>query len=356
MSSSPCVHFGTCGGCALQDLPDSDYRALKRARVIDALARQGLGDAVVEDVRAVAPGTRRRAVFKARKSGGATAIGFHAARAHTIVDMHECRVITPAMAALVPGLRDLMGALLRDGEDAELHVTEADNGFDLALRWRRKPQPAAVAEFARRAPALNLIRVTAGNDTLFADDAPRIRLAPATVNLPDACFLQPTRDGEAALVARVRECVGNAKTLADLFAGLGTFSLPLAQSARVHAVETDAAALASLAQAARATGGLKPVTTEKRDLFKLPLGARELAQFDAVVLDPPRAGAAAQAKALAGSTVRRIAYVSCDAASFARDARTLVDGGYRMGAVLPVDQFLWSEHIELVAPFERARG
>ncbi len=305
---------------------------------------------------AVTPGTRRRAVFKAKKSNGAVAIGFHAARAHTIVDMHECHVITPAMVVLVSGLREAMAALLHEGEDAELHVTEADNGFDLALRWRQKPAPSVIAEFARRAPALKIVRVTAGKDVLFADERPSVRLGPATVALPADSFLQPTRDGEAVLIDRVRAIVGKAKRVADLFAGLGTFSLPLAQGARIHAVEMDAGALAALVGAARATPGLKPVSTEQRDLFKLPLTVRELESYDAVVLDPPRAGAAAQAKELARSTVRRIAYVSCDAQSFARDARTLTDGGLRMGAVLPVDQFLWSEHIELVASFERARA
>lgn len=353
---SLCVHFGTCGGCALQDLPADDYLALKHARVVDALARQGLGDATVEDVHAVAPGTRRRAVFKVKKTNGAVAIGFHAVRAHTIVDMRECHVITPAMASLVPGLRDAMTALLHEGEDAELHITEADNGFDLALRWRQKPAPSVVAEFARRAPALRIARVTAGKDVLFADERPRVRLGPATVTLPADSFLQPTRHGEAVLIERVRAIVGKAKLVADLFAGLGTFSLPLAQGSRIHAVEMDAGALTALIGAARTTAGLKPVTTEQRDLFKRPMTVRELENYDAVVLDPPRAGAAAQAKELARSTVRRIAYVSCDAQSFARDAKTLTGGGLRMGAILPVDQFLWSEHIELVASFERARA
>jgi 23S rRNA (uracil1939-C5)-methyltransferase len=182
-----------------------------------------------------------------------------------------------------------------------------------------------------------------------------VRFGKAAVKLPPDVFLQPTRDGEAVLQSQVLAGVGGAKTIADLFAGCGTFALPLAVQARVHAVEQDGTMLAALAAAAKATQGLKPLTIEKRDLFNRPLAGPELAKFDAVVLDPPRAGAIAQAKALAASTAGRAVYVSCNAVSFARDARVLVDGGFRMGAIVPVDQFLWSSHIELVTTFERGK-
>jgi 23S rRNA (uracil1939-C5)-methyltransferase len=348
-----CAHFGTCGGCTYQDMTPDSYRALKRDMVVTALARRGFADAMVAQTVEVAPATRRRAAFKVEKRDGAVAIGFHAARSHAIVDMRECRVLTPGLVALVAPLRAMMAALLRDGEAAELRVTETDAGFDVSLDWKRAGDPSVNAEIARWAPKLRLARVTAKSETLIALAQPRVEFGKADVKLPPDAFLQPTRDGEAALQARVLDATKGAKRIADLFAGCGTFALVLAQQARVHAVERDGAMLEALAAAARATQGLKPVTVEKRDLFKQPLTPPELAGFDAVVLDPPRAGAAAQAAQLAHSRVRRIAYVSCDPASFARDARILADGGYRMGAVTPVDQFLWSSHIELVAAFTR---
>jgi 23S rRNA (uracil1939-C5)-methyltransferase len=347
-----CRHFGTCGGCAYQDMPDAAYRALKRNLVVDALARHGFAEAIVEAPLEVAPATRRRAVFKVAKKNGAASIGFHAARSHAIVDMNECLVMTPALTALVPRLREAMSALLREDEDAELHVTDTDEGFDVALKWSRARK--LQGEIARMAEKLGLARVTAGSEILVELSQPSIAFGKARVALPPESFLQPTREGEAALQLRVATFLKGAKHVADLFAGCGTFALPLASQAKVHAVDSDGPALAALGVAARATQGLKPVTTEKRDLFKRPLFQVELARFDGVVLDPPRAGAAAQASQLAASRVPRVAYVSCDAGSFARDARLLVDSGYRMGAVLPVDQFLWSSHIELVAGFTKA--
>lgn len=351
--SAPCVHFGTCGGCAFQDLAEADYRAAKRDLVARASARYGLGDCEIAQTVAVPPRTRRRCVFKIARRGGEVAIGFHARASHAIVDMRECLVLTPGLFALAAGLRGIMGDILRDGETAELHATEADNGFDLALRPLHAVDPPSVARLARWAERSGIARIVSGRDLLVELAAPELRIANSIVRLPPGAFLQPTRAGEEFLQARVAEALAGAKALADLFAGCGTFALTLARRAKVHAVELDGAMLDSLSVAARATSSLKPVTTEKRDLFKRPLSARELKPFDAVALDPPRAGAAAQIAELARSDVARIAYVSCDAGSFARDARILVDGGYRIGRVIPVDQFLWSEHIELVTDFER---
>ena len=352
MSAAICRHFGICGGCAYQDMPAADYRALKRSLVVDALARHGFAQTLVEEPMEVAPATRRRAVFKVAKKNGATLIGFHAAKSHTIVDMQECRVITPGLAALVPRLRNAMASLLRENEGAELHVTDTEDGFDVALKWSRARRMQG--EIARLAEQLGLARVTADGEILVELAKPSMAFGHARVSLPPGSFLQPTREGEAALQARVASILEGAKTIADLFAGCGTFALPLAERASVHAVDSDGPALAALGNAARATRGLKPVTTEKRDLFKRPLFPIELARFDAVVLDPPRAGAMAQASQLAASKMARIAYVSCNAGSFARDARILAVAGYRLGTVLPVDQFLWSSHIELVASFTKA--
>jgi 23S rRNA (uracil1939-C5)-methyltransferase len=348
-----CRHFGTCGGCAYQDLPDGRYRALKRDIVLRALARNSLERADVADIVEVAPGTRRRCVFKIKKNGGELLVGFHARASHSIVDMQECRVLTPTLFGLVARLREIMGEVLNDGETAELHATETDNGFDLLFRWQRKTVPELIAKLAQWAGEANVARITSGNDILVKLAEPVLRIAPAEIQLPPHAFLQPTRNGEAFLQSQVCAALSGAKIVADLFAGCGTFSLALAEKMRVHAVELDGTMVNALGAAARKTRGLKPVTQEKRDLFRRPLTPRELDAFDGVCLDPPRAGAEAQAVQLARSRLRRIAYVSCSAESFARDARVLVDAGFRMNPVIPVDQFLWSEHIELVASFGR---
>ena len=348
-----CRHFGTCGGCAHQDLPDLDYRALKHRMVTEALQRHGI-DTEVADAVEVAPATRRRAALKAKKTGEGVLLGFHAARSHAIVDMQECLVLMPALAALVPRLREMLAELLGNGEDAELHLTDSDTGVDLALRWRRRNDAPTLAALARWATRLKLARVSAHNEVVIELAKPVVHFGKAAVVLPPESFLQPTREGERMLQAFVAGHLKGAKRVADLFAGCGTFALVLAERARVHAVEIEGPMLAALASAARGTAGLRPVTAEKRNLFHRPLGEAELAAYDAVCLDPPRAGALEQAKALAGSRVKRVAYVSCDAESFARDASVMIRGGLLLRRIVPVDQFLWSSHIELVAAFERA--
>jgi 23S rRNA (uracil1939-C5)-methyltransferase len=301
----------------------------------------------------VPPRSRRRAVFKIKSLPEGLHIGFHAAKSHTVIDMHQCEVLTPGLFALVGGLRQRLEPLLGVGEAAELHVTETQTGFDCALRWRRTLTTTLAASLSAGLAGLGIARLTLGRDTVFETVPPQVHLGGALVALPSDPFLQSTAEGEAALQERVLKLVGKARMVADLFSGVGTFALPLARKARVHAVEQDKPALQALAAAAK-TSGLKPVTTEVRDLFKLPLSLPELARYDAVVLDPPRAGAEAQAKVLARSQVPVIAYVSCDAASFARDAAILVQGGYRPAPITPIDQFLWSSHIELVGGFTRA--
>ncbi|MBV9045150.1 MAG: class I SAM-dependent RNA methyltransferase [Alphaproteobacteria bacterium] len=350
--SARCRHLGNCGGCTLQQVPGAEYRAQKRDAVVHALAKHGVAAEVAEIV-AVAPGTRRRAVFKIAKRDGVVDVGFHALKSHSIVDMQECLVLTLALTAFVPRLREAMVALLGNNQHAEAHVTEADNGIDLAFRASAKLTPALTTSLAKAAPDLKAIRITWNGALAFESAAPLVRFGKASVKLPPESFLQPTREGEAVLRAHVLAAVGKAKSVADLFSGCGTFSLVLAEHARVHAVEREQTMLDALANAAKATQGLKPVTTARRDLFKLPLTLAELNKFDAVSLDPPRAGAEAQVRQLALSKVPRLAYVSCDANSFARDAAILVNGGYRIGTVTPVDQFLWSSHIELVAGLAR---
>ncbi|MBN9589337.1 MAG: class I SAM-dependent RNA methyltransferase [Alphaproteobacteria bacterium] len=348
-----CTHFGICGGCELQDLSAVEYAAHKKAAVETALAKAGVAVEVLAPI-IVPPQTRRRAVFKIKSLAQGLHIGFHAARSHTVVDMHQCEVLTPGLFALVGALRARLEAEFGVGEAAELHVTETQTGFDCAFRWKRNLTPNLTAELSKTLSGIGIARLVMNGETVFEIATPTVSLGGVPVALPPDAFLQSTAEGEAALQARVAAITARAKTIADLFAGCGTFTLPLARGARVHAVEQDAPALAALAAAAKAPK-LKPVTTEVRDLFRLPLTALELSRFDAVVLDPPRAGAQAQAKMLAASKVQTIAYVSCDATSFARDAAILAGAGFTPGPVQPVDQFLWSAHIELVAGFTRGR-
>ena len=348
-----CRHFGTCGGCSFQDMPDDAYRSLKRSFVVDALAQNGLANTEVDSVIEIRPHTRRRAVFKAGKRAGEVQIGFHAAQSHAIVDMHECLVITPNLFGLVGSLREFLASLLNDGEDIEIHTTDSDTGIDIAMRWSRKLTPAISTDIARWAQKNRIARVTINGNIATEFGTATVQFGNARIALAPESFLQPTGEGEAALRDKVLAGVKSAKNIADLFSGCGTFTFPLAQKAKVHAVELDKPALAAITSAARGTQGLKPITTEARDLFKVPLSGNELKPFDAVVMDPPRAGAQAQVTALAASSVRRVVYVSCNAETFARDARILTNGGYKLGPVTPVDQFLWSSHIELVAAFTR---
>jgi 23S rRNA (uracil1939-C5)-methyltransferase len=339
-----CIHFGDCGGCSLQHLEPDAYRAQKRDAVAATLARAGVTAEVLE-LLVVAPHSRRRAVFKWNNGR----IGFHAAKSHDIVDMRECLVLTPGLFGLVQALRDRLAFLQ---QPAEIHATETLTGFDLAFRSEQKRTPSLTAQLAQAMAGLDVARLVFNNALVLENTAPEVEEGGARVKLPHQGFLQATSEGEQFLQTQVQEIVGRAANVVDLFAGCGTFALALARKARVHAVEQEASALAALAKAAKTTS-LKPVTTEVRDLFKLPLTPAELKDFGAAVLDPPRAGAQAQAGMLARSAVPAIAYVSCDAASFARDAALLLAGGYRIGLVKPIDQFLWSSHIELVGRFAR---
>ncbi len=339
-----CIHFGTCGGCSLQDLTPDTYRAKKREAVVAALKRAGV-EAEVEEPLIVPPRSRRRAVLK----WNAGRIGFHAAKSHSIVDMRECLVLTPGLLGLVQALRERLAFFK---QPAEIHATETLTGFDLAFRAEQKLTPALTAGLAKAMEGLGVARLVFNNALVLENAVPQVEEGGARVKLPPNAFLQSTAEGEAALQKRVLEIAGKAKRVCDLFAGVGTFTLPLARKAKVHAVEQDVPLLAALADAAK-SASLKPVTTEARDLFKLPLTPAELNFYDAVVLDPPRAGAQSQARMLAKSAVPIIAYVSCDTGSFARDAALLTKGGYAMGPAIPIDQFLWSSHIELVGSFER---
>jgi 23S rRNA (uracil1939-C5)-methyltransferase len=279
------------------------------------------------------------------------AFGYHAARSHDVVSIESCPVLTPRREACLPKLKVALGPLAGKRE-ARVTVTETETGLDVAIEGVRASS-SLIGKLASEAESLGMARLTLDGETAALLAEPTVTLSGVKVKLPPGAFLQASNEAEAVLAALVVEGVGRAKRVADLFAGIGTFTFAIARTSAVDAFEEDEAAPHALAQAARATPRLKPVRTHQRDLFRAPLSPRELAGYDAVVLDPPRAGAKAQAEALAGSKVPRILMVSCNPATCARDVRSLLDGGYRLTRVVPVDQFLFSPHIELVALLER---
>lgn len=354
-----CPHFGLCGGCALQHLAPETYAATKLAWLAAALRQHGLATDGILPLLRLPAGTRRRARFAIqRPRAGPAEIGFHARASHRVVDMRRCDVLHPALAALVGALRGVAPSLFAPGTKGAATATLAETGIDLLLDLAAPPALAALETMAAFAAAQDLARLhwrVAGEaPTPAAQRRPvRITFAGVAVDLPDEAFVQASAEADAALVAAVLERVGAAHRVADLFAGIGNFSFALAARAIVHAVDGSGPAIDALRAAATRAGLAQRVTCEQRDLEQRPLQLAELARFDAVVFDPPRAGARAQSAALAASGVKRVVAVSCNQATFARDARTLVDGGFRMGSVQPIDSFIWSPHLELVASFSR---
>jgi 23S rRNA (uracil1939-C5)-methyltransferase len=346
-----CQYFGMCGGCALQHMATSAYLAWKREQVVGALKARGLA-AEVDAVRPVPLGSRRRAALSLGRTQDGVALGYRRARSHDLVDVSTCPVLIPRISKSLSRLKQGLASLLGGKREARVTATETVGGLDVLLEGGR-PAPASLGAFAAKAGALGVARLSAGGESIALGGAPEIDLSGAKVKLPPGAFLQASREAEAELVALVREGVEGPKCIADLFAGLGTFTLALARGTSVDAYEADEAALGALAEAARRTPRLKPIRTSVRDLFRSPLSAKELQTYDAVVFDPPRAGAAAQAEALAKSLVPTLVAVSCNPGTLARDLCILVDGGYRIARVVPVDQFLFSPHIEVVAHLVR---
>jgi 23S rRNA (uracil1939-C5)-methyltransferase len=346
-----CPHFGTCGGCALQHLEQGAYLRWKREQVVAALRTRGL-DVEVEGVRVVPLGSRRRASFALAKTSQGLALGFKRVRSHELVNIETCPVMSPEIVASLPGLKAALAPLLHPKRELRVTLTETRQGLDLVVEGA-KTSPPALAQLGAQAAKLGIARCTMNGELVAQFAAPTVEFSGAAVNLPPGAFLQASIASEAVLVDLVREFVGKAKRVADLFAGLGTFTFALAANVSVDAFEEDQAALAALAEAARRMSGLKPVKTFRRDLFDSPLGPKELHRYDAVLFDPPRAGAAAQAEMLAKSVVPKLVAVSCNPGTLARDLRILVDDGYRITRVVPVDQFLFSPHIEVVAALSR---
>ena len=348
-----CPHFGVCGGCATQHWDFDRYREWKRDLVVQALAQAGLSAPVDTLVDAHGEG-RRRVVLHARSgTHDVLNVGFAAPRAHHIIPIDRCPVLAPALDGVLPMAWRLAEALKPLRKPLDIQVTASDAGFDVDLRGSGPLNERAQQSLARIAVGLRLARLTRHGELVAQSLPPTLRMGRAVVPLPPGAFLQATAAGEAALADCVAAHVGGAKRVADLFCGIGPFALRLAETARVTTLDSDAPAIDALRRAAANTPGLKPIAAATRDLFRQPLQPPELAGFDAVVFDPPRAGAEAQARQLAASRVPVVITVSCSAATFARDARLLVDGGYRLERVTPIDQFRHSAHVELVALFRR---
>jgi len=350
-----CRHFGpdgkggSCGGCSLQHMAKPAYNAFKRSLVVAALKSKGIAVEVGELVEAH-PGERRRVVFAARRTEKELLIGFNQAESHHIVAIEECPVTSPGILARLEAVRRIGMAAATGSEPFRITLIETLSGLDVAIDGIKSPGDKQRRAVTETTLALRgIARVTLNGETLIEPQKPLLGFSGVTVSPPPGAFTQATVGAEEAMARLALEHVGKAKRVADLFAGVGTFALRLARIAQVHAVESEDKALKALDNAARNTQGLKPVSVERRDLFRRPLMTQELKVFDAVLFDPPRAGAEAQCRELARSTVKKIVAISCNPLSLARDLSILVEGGYRLTSVTPIDQFLWTPHVEVVA-------
>jgi 23S rRNA (uracil1939-C5)-methyltransferase len=343
-----CGYYGRCGGCQLQHWREEPYRAWKASLISEQLKARGLP----HDVRGVidAHGTgRRRVSLHVRKRDGVVTAGFMEARTHTLLDIAQCPILEPDMMRAF----DIGRAIGAKLSDCDVAITATETGLDVSVRAERKFAQAEHARLASFVTDLSLARLSVNGEVIATAVPPRMQIGKASVALPPGGFLQATALGEETLAQLVIEALGKSKSVADLFCGIGPFTFRIAERARVEAYDNDRAAVAALNAAAKVTSGLKPITAAARDLFREPLVPNEMKELDAVVFDPPRAGAEMQARQLARSKVKTVVAVSCDAATFARDAEILVAGGYALKKVTAVDQFKWSSHVEIVAQFMR---
>lgn len=353
-ATPPCRHFPECGGCQLQHVDDTAYAGFITDRIKGALLAQGLDVPDIRPAHLSPPRTRRRVAMRVERRGRRVLLGFNEERSHRIIDIRQCEIMRPELYALVDPLRALLGDLLQDRRAAAIQMTMTDQGADLLIEKVVADGLHAAEALTSFAMSHRLARVSIdagyGTETRWEPEPVTVTLGGVAVPFPPGSFLQATADGEAALVGAVREAVGSATHIADLFAGLGTFGF--AAEGHVTAVEGSRDALLAMKAGAARAG--KHLRVEHRDLFRRPLSAAELGGFDAVILDPPRAGAKEQAEQLARARTSRLAYVSCNPATFARDAKLLCDAGWQILWIQPVGQFRWSTHVELAAAFARA--
>ncbi|RDJ20510.1 class I SAM-dependent RNA methyltransferase [Bosea caraganae] len=349
-----CPLFTRCGGCAAQHMADAFYRDWKRQQVVTALARAGIEAPVAEIVDAHGAG-RRRVTFHARFEGGGMLVGFMAARSHGLIAVETCPVLAPGLERAPAVAQMLANRMASSNKPLDLQITASDAGLDVDIRGHGPAGDKLRLALTQTAERLDLARLAMHGEIIVERRPPLQLMGKAHVAPAPGGFLQATAEGEERIAALVSAAIPKAKRVADLFAGCGPFSFRLAERMQVHAVEGEKAAILSLLRAAGATQGLKPISAEQRDLFRRPLLEHELNGFDAVILDPPRAGAEAQVKRIAASKLATVVYVSCDVGSFARDAALLIAGGYALEGVTPVDQFRYSAHIELVGVFRRGK-
>ncbi|WP_106639179.1 class I SAM-dependent RNA methyltransferase [Allosphingosinicella vermicomposti] len=352
----PCRHFPECGGCQLQHVDDAAFADFLMDRVASALAAQGITGVDIRPPHISPPNSRRRASLRAESRGKTVLLGFNAEKSHKIIDIRECHILRPELFALIAPIRTLIGKLLGPRGSGGVRLTLCDQGVDVLLENVTADSLAATEALAAFAETHRLARLALddgyGPQTRWEPEPVTVTLGGVAVPLPHGAFLQATEEGEAALVAAMREAVGPAQIVADLFAGLGTFALSL--PGRTYAAE--GARDAALSLKAAANRAQRQIFVDHRDLFRRPLDEKELNRFEALVLDPPRAGAKEQIALIARSAAPRIAYVSCNPSTFARDAKMLMDGGYRLDWIQPVGQFRWSTHVELAAAFSRERA
>jgi 23S rRNA (uracil1939-C5)-methyltransferase len=348
-----CPHFPLCGGCQLQHMDEALYRGWKSGLLAQALAQRGI-TLQPEPMVSVPHNSRRRATFTAALHDGFLRLGYHGPASSVIEPIVACAVLAPRIVEALPPLRDLAALILTKTDELRISVLAADNGLDVSVAGRHASLTASIrARLAQASQAAGVIRLTIGDEPLFLNARPHVAIGNVDVLPTPGAFLQATAEAEEAMIRLATTAVKKAKRVADLFCGIGTFSLALAKSARVLAVDSDRTLIEALTSSQRNARGLKPVDARVRDLFRDPLSPRELDGMDAVLIDPPRAGAKAQVEALARSKVGTVVAVSCNPATLARDLRTLLDGGYRIESAVAIDQFLYSAHLEAVVILRR---
>jgi 23S rRNA (uracil1939-C5)-methyltransferase len=350
-----CQHFGVCGGCAIQHWEAERYRAWKRNIVIETLAQAGLACEVGPLVDAHGAGRRRITLHARVGTHDVLKVGFAAANSHDIVPVDRCPVLDPGLNGALDAAWALAEPLNATGKPLDIQITATGTGLDVDVRGSGALPAPTIAALSEVAERHRLARLTRHGELVLMRTPPSVHIGATQVTLPPGSFLQATVAGEETLAALVADHCKRAKHIADLFCGVGPFALRLAAKSRITAIDSDAGAIAALQKAATSTSGLKPVKAETRDLFRRPLMPQELREYDTVVFDPPRQGAQAQATQLAASKIATVVAVSCNVTTFARDARILIDGGYKIEGVTPVDQFRHTPHIELVARFVRKR-
>ncbi|WP_310621021.1 class I SAM-dependent RNA methyltransferase [Flexibacterium corallicola] len=350
-----CLHFGSCGGCTLQHASSTLYSAFKRQQIIEALKSRGI-EHPVEEVVPCPPQSRRRAVLTAVKAGHKILMGYHGAKSHRLVDIKECPVLLPEITEALPNLRKLASKVIGRKGELKITVTSTESGLDICLNGLGKNFEKYFLELSQDAMEFSFARLTAEGETVLELKKPNLHMGEVLVTPPSGGFLQATQQAEDEMADLVLEGLNGCKKVIDLFAGSGTFTFRLAKQASVLAVESDAKSLKALDEAKRQASKLKKVEVQRRDLFRRPLTKAEIYQFgkgyDGVVIDPPRSGALEQSKELAQSSVKRIVSVSCNPATFARDLKVLTDGNFKITKIVPVDQFLYSPHVEVVALLE----